>query len=293
MSSLLHSVLAKTLFLVALGGVAATGGLAQAAPDFDLFGREENIEMKENDNGICAATSLINGLIYLQNAYPSIYGSTKLTTGNEAGANAQYEAMRDLAWNNWTAPDGTAREGYYAACSTTKDLNDAWARCFWETMIHWNEDFAPGRTSYSAQAVWTDTSKWMLGGNVSSEKPTSSFLQSAIGKNKFVELVIYPDDFSFSFGHAVNLLSISDDWTTITYQDPNTPNIETTETLSVIGAGNPAAGFLRMGWNGGGMIIAGAFAEAAIPEPSTIVLLVIGFAGVSAYLWRRRNRTAS
>ena len=51
---------------------------AQAALDFSKFGTEQNT----SGVGICASVSLMNGLIYLANEFPSVYGGTNLTTGN-------------------------------------------------------------------------------------------------------------------------------------------------------------------------------------------------------------------
>ena len=174
-------------------------------------------------------------------------------------------------------------------------------------MIQWNEDFAPGKTTYACEAapLGNSTADWLQGSNASDEIPTLDFMRSALSQKDFVELAVYP--FDNGPGHAVNLISISDGPSpTIEFQDPNHPTVlsQATLTESVGDPNNPNPytdnyWLFSIDFGPAGtpeyvpMVIAAAFVESPIPEPSTVVLLIVGGAGFFVYAWRRRSRTAA
>lgn len=290
-NSLLSLKRSAALLLIAF----ATVGTAQAVTGdyFSSFGRVYNDTTLYAPGGECVAASFINGAIYLKNHYPTVYGSTNITTGgttSSAGASQQFGSY------GWTS-GGKSYNGYYPRCGI--DDNKHVFGDLWETTVDWMQNsFAPGKTAFSGQA-WTARSKetttgWSNSSNLSFCTPTYSFMRDAVTANKFVELSIYSYSLSggsgtFIKGHAVNLLNMTPN--SITFQDPNNPGTAYTSSLTSISAfGETALTFYdTYSFGSSPVMILTAFALAPVPEPSTFVLLASGMVGIVGYTWRKRR----
>jgi hypothetical protein len=273
----------------------AMTGQVQADPVSFAFGTVQNYNY-DDLGGFCLAASFINGATYLQNAYPSVYGNTVLSTGP---ASTPATAALDFAYNGWTSPQGTAFSGYY----TRVDQNGATFGDWWQTAIDWTESYAPGRTAYSGQVAGVldgeNPSTWTHGSNVADQSPTYSFLRSAATKDDFVELAVYGynivngNQLNVIGGHAIDLADItySHGTYTLTYQDPNFPTSQfLSATLNTIDIdGEQFFTYYDSHTFDANAFIAAAVVESAlaVPEPSTLVLLLVG--AVSLLVWRRRR----
>ena len=282
--------LSAALFLLAL----APAQLAQAAPCDYQFGTVSNeCYTGPGAGGICVAASFINGMVYLQNAFPSVYGGTALPTGN---LSSQKAAMEAWAVDGWTAPNNTFNPGYYSiATQDGKTFGD-----FWQGMVAWTEAFAPGRTAYSGQAPLSlndETSASLtFGNNLQNLFPTVGFLSAAANANDYVELSIYEytrngDDITTGAGHAINLANITCDngQYTIYYQDPNAPTSGFfSAVLNTMDVDGQTALHFASDFTFGGqdVLLATAFAEGPdVPEPATLSLL-----GLAALALRRKRQ---
>jgi hypothetical protein len=272
-------------------------GQVQADPTSFAFGTVQNYNY-DDLGGFCLAASFINGATYLQNAYPSGYGNTPLSTGP---ASTSAAAALDFAYNGWTSPQGTAFSGYY----TRVGQNGATFGDWWQTAIDWTESYAPGKTAYSGQVAGVldgeNPSTWTRGSNVADQSPTYSFLRSAATKDDFVELAVYGynivngNELDVIGGHAIDLADItcSHGTYTLTYQDPNFPTSQfLSAKLSTINIdGEQFFTYDDPYTFGANAFIAAAVVESAlpdpVPEPSSLVLLVIGT--ISFVAWRRRR----
>jgi hypothetical protein len=277
----------------------ATVEQAHASPMDFSFGTVQNYNY-EGLGGFCVAASFINGATYLQNAYPSVYGGTRLATGPESTPAA---AALDYAYNGWTSPQGTSFAGYYTRVNQDNGNLKDW----WQTTIDWTESYAPGKTAYFGQAAaWLgneNPSTWTLGSNVSDNAPTCSFLRCAATNNDFVELAIYGyqvanGSLSIIGGHAIDLANItrSQGVYTLTYQDPNFPTSQflSAQLNTITIDGQQFLTFYDPNTFGANVFIDAAFAEAPLPapEPCTLVLVLSGAMAMIGYAWRKRNRAA-
>jgi hypothetical protein len=290
-NSLLCYARSAALLLLAL----ATAGTAHATTGdyFSSFGRVYNDTTIYAPGGECCAASFINGAIYLKNHYPSIYGSTNITTG---GTTSSAAASQQFGSYGWTS-GGKSYDGYYCRCGI--DNNKAVFGDLWQTTVDWMQNsFAPGKTSFSGQA-WTarskeSTSSWPYSSNLSFCPPTYEFMHDAVTANRFVELSIYTYTLSggtgtFHAGHAVDLLNITAN--SITFQDPNNPGAAYTSSLSTVSAfGESALSFYDSCTFGSSpVMILTAYAMSPVPEPSTFAMMATGVFGVLAYTWRKRR----
>ena len=285
--------------LIAVGLLSATFALKPAQADSISypFGTVQNSSQPWSPGGICLAASFINGATYLENAFPSIYGSTLLATGSVGTPAA---ATLDFGGLGWTAPGGTSYQGYYTRVNSDGQVFGDW----WQTMINWTESYAPGRTIYSGEvAAWLNgenPATWTMGNNVADYFPVYSYLRGAVTNNDFTELAIYGytisgDNLNIVAGHALDMADITyaNGITTLYYQDPNNPTHQFySAQLSIIDInGDPAFTFYDPYTFGSTPVfLAAAYTmapTASVPEPSIVVMLSIGGI-IGGYWWRRK-----
>ena len=259
------------------------------------FGTVQNSSQPWSPGGICVAASFINGATYLENAFPSVYGGTLLATGSAGTPAAATLAFGGLGWS----ANSTSYQGYYSRVNTTGDVFGDW----WQTMIDWTESYAPGRTTYSGEvAAWINgenPATWTMGSNVADYFPVYDYLRDAVTHNAFTELAIYGytisgHNLSIVGGHAIDMADItySNDTYTLWYQDPNNPTHQFySAPLDVLYInGDPAFTFYDPYTFGATPVfLAAAFTMSAVPEPSSVLLFLLGGAGILIY----RRTTAS
>ena len=281
-SSRAWALLLFVAVLLGLGEQARADTIVGTKLDYDDFGHVEN------DGNRCAATATINSFKYLWTKYPDRYGNTRLLRGGAASGN-DLEAARDALVDGWTNLDGTTRSGM--GCGTDY-------KSFWETKVHWIEDWAPGTTTFDGMVSITgdDPTKWYGGSVLENAFPTWAFLWTELHHGEDVELTLY-DDASKKW-HAVTLTGLQFKDTDgdgvwdpgeqrgIFWLDPDKPDQFYNSTLQLY------EGRLLLGYNTGGssktVSIRGAYSESPIPEPTTFALLGLGLFGV-AFIRRRRS----
>ena len=214
------------VIVVGLLSVVATECVRADSIDYQ-FGTVRNSSPSWSPGGICLAASFINGAVYLENAFPSIYGSTPLATGD---ADTPAAATLDFGGLGWTA-NGITYQGYYPLAYHDNKVFGDW----WQTMINWTESYAPGRTAYSGEVAASildgeNPTTWTMGNNVTDVFPTYSYLRGATTNDDFTELAIYAysisgNNLNIIAGHAIDMADITyanGDYT-LWYQDPNNP----------------------------------------------------------------------
>lgn len=276
-----------TLVLVVVS-VAARAERICVQQDYSLFGHLAN----EGDN--CVPTATINSFRYLENRYPALY---KDKDGNNLLTGDDLDAARDTlaaAMN----PAGTG---------TT-------AKPWWEEKIDYIESRVPGKTVYKGMldeevSPGFDASTWTRGDKITYEAPSFDWLFEELQHGEDVELGIYWGD---TGGHALTLTglcfedredgSIFDNghWDTddvalesawVTYLDPNAPGSTIEAELSY----NEMTGRLEFTWDNKSnddeyVWIGLAYSESPVPLPPTVMMLVVGLAGVGGYRLRRKGR---
>jgi hypothetical protein len=222
--------------------------------DFSNFGKQRNRSCPALGGGICAATSEINSLIFLENQYPGVYGN-KLTPGIQG------------AKPNQTDPSDTLLFGalYYGS---TKGAYSA----FVDAENQWFNTFAPGTTYLESNYPGSPEYNGL---------PTLGFLASQIQQKEDVELFV----FGGGIGHAIDLTAITctASGCVIKYQDPNEPKFQQTSQLFY----GPRGSLIFQGLPGTDpkytqtfFTIGAAFGESPVPEPSSWILFGTGIAGL-------------
>jgi hypothetical protein len=213
----------------------------------------------------CGPTAAVNSFIYLQNQYPSVYGRS-LVPGDAAVAANNLGLM--MGTNNQT---GT----------------------FWTNFILGKQAYltanAPGTTVIDGlydQFLLGDTIPpgTKLPPNVKPDIDEHStmpqFLLSQLHDHEDVEILFQGD-----LNHYVTLTSLTFDFGTnkgtIDYMDPLSGKLVTNVGIERFDSGSTL--FLTGQSN---VAIELAVAESPVPEPSTIVLGLIGAVGGLAYAWR-------
>ncbi len=262
-----------TVTLIAMGGSsAAIAGPVTYSNPFGDYGTVLNTDC--GIGGICGAAEAENSFIFLSKYYPKVYGGTKLTTGNETGANAQSNAAKDFGVNGWMS-GGTSYKGFYNRTGGTSIGR------YESTLTDWFFSFAPGTSTIS---TFTNAKK--------GTKLLDGFLGPELKHHEDIELYIFLPD--MSSGHVISPTSITYDpknkkgcpVCSITYQDPNSPTKQQTAKLTV--NGNGYLQFFNSSTFKANVIITAAAAESPkIPEPAPIALLGGGLGLLGWFRWRQ------
>jgi hypothetical protein len=267
---------ARVGFWVVLVGLVAQAGRADVLPfdyqeDFDDFGKTPNACPVTNPKGICAAVAAINSFIFLENMYPEGYGNN--LTPNVVGPSGNETDPIDanaFGVSGWTVPPNPPRQGYYP-------LPGSVGGTYIQTKMNWIGDHNPGTI--------TIFDSWFAGSPDNNRVPTIADLASQLMPSSPEDVELFING-GTGGNHALTLTGLScegDNYTDcfISYQDPNDPTVNNTESVSVVN------GSLQID-DGFGNIYA-AFSESPIPEPTSLILLGTVIAGVA---WRLRRRTA-
>jgi hypothetical protein len=236
---------------------------AASAEDFGKFGRQPNV-CPTIHGGVCAAASAINSFIYLENQYPTRYG-TKLTPNMTGAVGAQTDQTDTNSFATL----------YYS--QTGNPMDD-----FLADKESWINSRAPGSTAFDSE---------YLGSKQNNSNPTIAFLQSQENDNEDVELFVF-DVSNPKIAHVIDLTSVTctpAGGCVIKTQDPNSPNQQQTQqvttgaggALQITGLPGTGAPYLTDMFQ-----IYAAFAESPAPEPEVWALLVIGLGAVGAALRR-------
>ena len=237
----------------------------------------------------CYPTSLTNSLVYLEKAYPAIYG-TKLTN---------YATTSDLVYTALTLGDRSSGAPNWIQWGITSGTT-AWY-CYVPGTYNYIENQDPSVTAYFGQASNSlGSPDW-----VSRGYPTWDFLYNHLEESQAVMIYWWS---SLRGGHYMSLIGMTwDDVTntgTIKYMDPKDGQIHggvpiwLSNGSLMIDYGEIANGYpLNYWWHGTAKIIlADAFGPSPIkhfsyasaaPLPSTLLLLGSWLVGLGA--WRRKR----
>jgi hypothetical protein len=272
------AAIAASLFALAAPLQAATVYDIDLDPTGTLYGTvdQDDVLVGPGNSGVnsCAPTATMNSFTYLQNAFPTVYGTDDELMGV---SNTWLEAAIDLASNymNTSSETGTSDENWIMG------------------KVEYLETYAPGKTTYAGMNEFTTGGQdWVTLGI-----PTIGFLIDQLLKGANIELGISPG--AQGIGHVLTLSSLH-------WVDENSDGIfdNDTEDATLDGI-DPATGSAfelslktitigdntYLGFDGGGYDgyrIDAALAEVAVPEPATWVLLSVG--AIALVAARRRNR---
>ncbi len=245
---------------------------------YDMFARLQN-GADGNGDGECAATSLINSFLYLQQRYPGVYDN-KLVPGGPAGAAAARDALHTMIVNDGDENDDFGLQG---------GVWNQKLQWFQNAMVANQTIFAAqtGVQSGTAQANQYNNSNLVTFG----QYPTFAWLQQQIADGEDVEFGLYQ--------HMMTLIGVGTDnsnaSTAIEYIDPNNPAVDAWADVSlsmgalmvtIPGSGyGPPMGMPAMASDTSAIYYA--FAESPVPEPSRIVgllgLAAIGLVGIALH----------
>ncbi len=282
-------------FCLALIGVmlqAPAGTIITVEHDYSKYGKVWNTAP-----GICAAAATINSFIYLRNQYPSIYSGTNIIPDwdyNDVIDESDYNTSRDkLAWG-WNDKPGIYK------CPAGEDGQKWW----WKVKNAWLDEFAPGKTVFSGQYLWADSS-WTRADRVQKKVPEWSFLLDQLRKCEDIEIGFWPWDSEqkkWGTGHAVTvtglrLVDCNDNgkWDPneefkIFYCDPNDP-VAKKEAFVSLGEVDSWQGIMKIHWwqdPGRDYFILNAFSESPIPDAATLFLFSSGLVVVLPLFRRKR-----
>jgi hypothetical protein len=223
-------------------------------------------------NSSCGPTAAVNSFTFLQNMYPTIYGSKLIP--HSAGNTAQQDQV-----------DAATTLACYMGCDSTGTTISN----FISGKKDYIESVAPGSTIYSSQNVFA------AGGIY----PTFNYMYNELVDGEDVELLV--GFYSFNTqgqlvrtgGHYVTLTGISSPTNdgangTISFVDPS-GGVDRNGIATFKGADGSIRTSTYVSGTNPVTIIEAAVSESPIPEPGTLVLL---FGAVPAALWvraRRRN----
>ena len=174
-----------------------------------------------NNNMACGPVAATNSLVYLDNAFPGVYGTSLIASaGHDMDNDSAYTAYDDWIY---TAGGCLATSSYM---NTTK-ANGTYCDNFTWGLYTYVEQQAPGKTVYSAEQ-YNASSNW---GNapapdtppswVQSKTPNWDFIYDALTDSSAVGMMLY---YKGSGGHFMSIMGIT--WNTSTnsgtlqYMDP-------------------------------------------------------------------------
>ena len=254
--------LAVCLLLAAFATRAAADSITYSN-QFKLYGTVKN---RECSKGICGASEAENVFIYLDNLYPKIYGTTRITTGPIGNNYA-------LAAADFANGGGDGITGYY-------NLKGSPTADYTFCLKQWLDTFAAGTTTVASYAP--SDGAGML----------TAFLAPELQVHAGIQLFIYN---AKGDGHVIAPFSITYNpmdpgaGGSMTFQDPNAPKDEQKVTFTVDDGQmqffDPESGL-------GQVSVTAGFAEAPTPEPGTLSLLAAGILVLAWTLPGRKTNTA-
>jgi hypothetical protein len=121
--SMWHAAAALVMMQIAASAVYAGTVTGDPNENFDLFGKQMNFCPVISPGGVCAAVAAINSFIFLENRYPSVYGTS--LTPNVQGTKPNQTDQRDsLIFGNMLysmpggVPDNTTGFNNYVTAKT-------------------------------------------------------------------------------------------------------------------------------------------------------------------------------
>ncbi len=275
--------LAMLLSLAAAGNTTSYVVSEGSASAFGNLSQEDALMTPTFGNNGCPPTALVNSFIYLQNTYPTIYGTQLVASSSTADMATTAKALTGV-------PSGTNYLNYdFGTHSTT--LKDY----FWGTSTY-IEGKVPNQTGYLGQVISTgytsDMPAWVNNG---AAYPTWQFLFEQLQKSQAV-IIFWKDvpggtkkhfmsvtGMNFNDANNNGTVDFSEN-ATITYIDPKDGQQYTSQIWQY------TDGTLRLyyhndnyNWYSGNTKIYMAESFGPVPLPGTLLLLgsgLLGLAGV-------------
>lgn len=266
-----------------------TAGWAQEPPTYDIQ-KDTALYGNLNQNHIpiwggvaCGPTAAVNSFVYLQNAYPGFYDSYLI---GDADGNGNPNTYQDLI--------AVAQTLGGAAYMNTIANNTTWHDDFIWGKQAYIENQVAGVTIYAAQDIWAWTNH-AIPAWVSPVYPTWDFIYNELVACEDVEILLTWTD----GGHYLTLTSFS--WTdldldgiidfneaaSIDYIDPWTGAWGQTNIWHAM-VGDQWK--IETGYNTYAPWISMAVSESPVPEPSALLVLGSGFAGIIGLARRRLSK---